>query len=96
MLNFDAARKIGIAACIDKLGRDFVMANRGRAAFAVGRNDSDMFCFVGIDPEGRKSDSDLLVLDGGLPFSHRVSCNVSLVDGEIKFIEDEVTSCSQN
>ena len=49
MLSVEAARKIGINACIDKLGREFVLAHRDRATSAYGESDEGVFCFVGVD-----------------------------------------------
>lgn len=49
MLNVDVARRIGINACIDKLGRKFVSAHKEFSASAYGENDDGVFCFVGVD-----------------------------------------------
>ena len=39
MLSVEAARKIGINACIDRLGRAFVMTHRESATSAYGENE---------------------------------------------------------
>ncbi len=88
MLNTDVARKIGINACIDKLGRDFVLANRDFATSAYGESDDGVFCFVGVEDRlNFHALSDVLELDSQSKFPYRVSCNVSLLDGVPHFIE---------
>lgn len=87
MLNVETARKIGINACIDKLGRDFVLANKDFATSAYGENGDGVFCFVGVDNKCHAKNRGGLVLDSQSAFPYRVSCNVSLLDGMAKFIE---------
>ena len=48
MLNMDTARKIGVNACIDKLGRNYVLTHKDSAASAYGQTPDGMFCFVGV------------------------------------------------
>lgn len=97
MLNIDDARKIGINACIDRLGREFVSAHRDCATSAYGENDGGVFCFVGID-DGRVSQNrdGMLVLDDRAAFPYRASCNVSLRDGFPVFIECITPTPSQS
>ena len=88
MLNIETARKIGIKACIDKLGHDFVMAHKDSATTAYGENDDGVFCFVGVDDCYKQSSQrGKLVLDSESKFPYRVSCNVNLVSGIPTFIE---------
>lgn len=88
MLKLETARKIGMNACVDKLGRDFVSAHRNTVTSAYGENENGMFCFVGVDVEqaaivnGRS-----LVLDSHSKFQYRVSCNVDLNNGRPRFLE---------
>ncbi len=88
MLNIETARKIGFAACIEKLGRDFLLANREYATSAFGECDDGVFCFIGVDnrcqPRPREN---VIVLDNHSEFPYRVSCNVNLVDGGTSFVE---------
>jgi hypothetical protein len=88
MLNIEMARKIGINACIEKLGREFVLAHKDRATSAFGECENGVFCFVGVD-DGSLSDisNNALILDSHSAFPYRASCNVSLVDGMLSFIE---------
>lgn len=88
MLTVKEAAEIGINACIDKLGRDFVLTNRDNGTSAYGENDGVVFCFVGVDDKPWVSErSDTLVLDSTSQFPYRASCNVCLADGAMKFIE---------
>lgn len=88
MLTTEAARKIGINACIDKLGRDFVQAHRDSSTSAYGESEDGVFCFVGVDDAPVFPEFDgTLVLDSVSPFPYRVSCNVALEDGSLSFLE---------
>lgn len=88
MLNVEMARKIGINACIDKLGREFVLAHKDRATSAFGESENGVFCFVGVDDGAASTSCDnILVLDSHSAFPYRASCNVSLSDGVLNFIE---------
>lgn len=88
MLNVEAARKIGIKACIDKLGRDFVVAHKEFATSAYGESEEGVYCFVGVDNRSRTGNGNRkLILDSHSEFPYRVSCNVSLLDGTPIFIE---------
>ena len=88
MLNIETARKIGINACIDKLGRDFVLANKEFATSAYGESEDGIFCFVGVDDGCNSKNSDqVLFLDRQSQFPYRASCNVSLLDAIPNFLE---------
>ena len=88
MLSVEAARKIGIQACIDKLGRTFVAAHRESATSAYGENENGVFCFVGVDDGGKSQNrAGLLVLDSHSEFPYHVSCNISLTDGIPHFLD---------
>ena len=88
MLTLEDAKRIGINACIDKLGRDFVLAHRDTSSSAYGESEDGIFCFVGVDDRPQMVESpDILVLSGDSSFPYRVSCNVSLIDGATSFIE---------
>lgn len=88
MLDVKSAREIGIKACIDKLGRDFVQTYRESATSAYGDYEDGVFCFVGVDVNRRDLNTrERLVLDGAEKFQYRASCNVSYKDGIPKFIE---------
>ncbi len=88
MLTIKEAAKIGINACIDKIGRDFVLANRESGTSAYGENDGSVYCYVGVDDQPNvPRSSDTLVLDNTSKFPYHASCNVRLEDGATTFIE---------
>ena len=88
MLNVEVARKIGINACIEKLGREFVLANKARATSAFGESENGIYCFVGVDDGSAFENRDnRLVLDSHSAFPYRASCNVNLSNGKCDFIE---------
>ena len=88
MLNMETARRIGINACIDKLGREFVLLHRDTATSAYGETENGVFCFVGVDTNYvSQNNNEVLVLDGNTQCQYRVSCNVNPQTGEVQFIE---------
>ena len=88
MLNIETAKKIGFTACIDKLGRPFVLAHKDSATSAYGKTDSGVFCFVGVDDKDDSLNQEgVLILDNQSKFPYRASCNVSLTDGIPSFVE---------
>lgn len=88
MLTVEAAKKIGIHACIEKLGRGFVLAHREHATSAYGESENGVFCFVGVDDDCKSQNRDgVLILDSHSEFPYRASCNISLTDGTPHFIE---------
>lgn len=91
MLTIEAARKIGINACIDKIGRDFLQKYKDSAVYAYGDGETEnsVFCYVGVDdkPYVPEKNPEVLVLDSTSQFPYRASCNVRLEDGAMKFIE---------
>ena len=86
MITFEEAKKIGIDACIDKLGRDFVKKYRKTSSSAFGDRGDHLYCFVGVsDKPAEKEDGLVLSSDSSFPYVAR--CNVSYVDGEISFLK---------
>lgn len=46
----DEFRKVGMEACIEKIGRQFVNEHRDTACFSTQEMDNNvLFCFLGID-----------------------------------------------
>lgn len=88
MLTAIEARKIGIRACIEKIGYDFCMANEGNSVTGYGEDDGKMFCFVGINNNPRKNDNpDVLILSSLKGFPYYASCNVYMDDGRIEYLD---------
>ena len=86
MITEERAKRVGINACIEKLGREFVEAHRDAVVYAYGMNQSVMYCFVGVD-DGPQKGTERLMLDSVSHWPYRVSCNVNLQTEEIVFIE---------
>ena len=83
----ETARQIGINACIDRLGRDFVAEHKDKATSTWGAGYGDMFCFVGVDADRREESDVSLILDSTSRFPYRASCVVSLKDGTVTWRE---------
>ena len=88
MLTIMEAARIGIDACIDKLGREFVLANRDNGTSSYGEDGGIVFCFVGVDDKPwTPKDPAGIVLDNTSEFPYRASCKVRLADGSMEFDE---------
>lgn len=91
MITRETARKIGINACIDSLGRDFVKANKQYAAFAYSEFSNAVYCFVGVDDGPSNTDkSHMLMLDSTSAFQYKAHCVVALKDGSVTFVNDDL------
>ena len=90
MLTYEAAKKIGIDACVEKLGKDFVRLHKDTSCAGYGNADDHAFCYVGVDdrPEPVWNDSEV-ILDGSpsSKFPYLSSCNVWYSDGKIEFLD---------
>ena len=89
MLTFEEAKRIGIKACINKLGYDFVKKYNDTSCTAYGDEDDHAFCFVGVTTEPFKPWTDGTIIlddspDAKYPFS--ASCNVAYKDGMVTFL----------
>lgn len=87
MLTEKEAKKIGISACIEKLGLDFCQKYEENACTSYGEHDEKMFCSVGIDEQPfqvDKNPSKLVLSESG--FQYMVSCDVDMKDGSIEFL----------
>lgn len=90
MLTFEEAKKIGIDACVKKLGVSFVKqyADSFCSAYGWGEEKNTVFCFAGVDDNpGELINSDELILTKSDCFPYRVSCNVNIMNGFITYIE---------
>ena len=89
MLTFNEAKKIGVNACIDKIGREFVAEHRDTSSVAYGENKGKVFCFVGVNdkPDNLPQNPTELMLDGGEKFPYSASCNVCMLNGTVDFLE---------
>jgi len=88
MLDTREAKKIGISACIAKIGVDFCKKYEANACTSCGVRDNVMFCSVGIDDipyEVQREPETLVLSESG--FQYFASCNVDMRDGTIEFLE---------
>ena len=87
MITYEKARKIGIDACIEKLGRDFVMKYKDTSSSAYGDRGDHVYCFVGVSDQPAPQMKDELILTSDSQFPYIARCTVSYVDGQITFLE---------
>ena len=85
MITVEEAKRMGIEACVNEIGRDLVLANQDKATMACGVIENSVYCFVGVDMEERREKSGDLILDSISKFTYQASCKVSLTDGDIMF-----------
>lgn len=86
-LDIETARQIGIDACVEKLGRDFVEKHKETSTCAWGESEDGVFCFVGVSDEDRSGCDYALVLDSTSRFPYRAGCVVRLEDGAVTWRE---------
>ena len=87
MITIDKAKKIGLNACIDKLGREFVEKYQESSSSAFGDRGDYLYCFLGVNnqPETRNGEGLLLTSDSQFPYVAR--CKVDYEDGRVSFLE---------
>lgn len=77
MLSIETVCEIGMNACIDMLGCEFVIAHRESGTVALGVCEDGVFCFIGIETDALSQNTDnTLVLDSTSAFTHQASCFV--------------------
>ena len=87
MLKKKKKKKIGLDACIEQLGREFVMKYRDTSCPAYADMEDHAYCFVGVDNTDERFNSVPLVLTASNQFPFMASCNVRYSDGKIEFLE---------
>lgn len=87
MLSYENAKKIGIDACIDKLGRDFVLSHQDTSTSGFGDRGDHIFCFVGVDDRPEPDMKEALILTSGNQFPYIARCTVDYVNGEVRFLD---------
>lgn len=88
MLDAREARRIGINACIEKIGIEFCKKYEANACTSCGERDNKMFCSVGIDDTlyvAEKNPQRLVLSESG--FQYIASCNVDMENGAIEYLE---------
>ena len=86
MITYEKAKKIGVDACIDKLGRDFVMQHRESSSSAYGDRGDHVYCFVGVDDSPEDTSDNGLVLTSDSQFPYVARCTADYLDGHIEFL----------
>lgn len=89
MLTYEEARKIGIYACIDKLGKDFVDRYRETSCSAYGDMEDHAVCFVGVSDQEDDLTRKQIILSSSPEsrFPYMASCDVGYEDGKVTFLE---------
>ena len=91
MLNEKEAIRLGLNACVDKMGRDFVLSHKDEAVMSYGKVDDDILCFLGVgNAKPNQYDGKNLVLDSTSKFQYYVNCKVNLLDGTKIFTNCEL------
>lgn len=86
MLSILQAKKIGINACIDKIGRDLCVKYADQSASSYGQNGDVVNCFVGLSTTPFHPENiDKLVLTEEKEWDYSAECSVDLSSGEIIF-----------
>lgn len=86
MLTYENAREIGVNACIDKLGRDFVAKYKDTFCSADGDRGDHIYCFVGVSDRPLPDMDDGLVLTSDNQFPYIARCTVDYLNGEVSFL----------
>ena len=90
MLTIEEAKKLGVSACIDKLGRNIYekFIDSSTTVYGDFSEDGVIFCYVGVNDQPKKNDHvESLILSSTNPIPYSASCNVQLSDGKIVFLE---------
>ena len=91
MLTAEEAKKIGIRACIEKLGYDFCKQHEDTAVCSYGEENGKMTCYVGIDDKPEQLDDvenmKSIILDDAEYMPYYANCEVDMQDGSIVFLD---------
>ena len=88
MLAADEAKKIGIRACIDAIGRKFYEKHGDNSVYSYGQNDGWMNCFVGVSdqpdpsPKYKLSEMSSFTLTDGNNWPYYAFCDVDMESGK--------------
>mgnify|MGYP006788791497 CR=1 FL=1 len=91
MMSVEEAKRIGIRACIDKIGYELCKLYEDTAISSAGEKPGIVTCYVGIDtrPEAKEELKNMraFILDEVNSYTYYANCSVSLQDGSIEFQE---------
>ena len=89
MLNTFEAKKLGIKACINKIGYDFCNKYADNSTSSWGEKDDKIVsCFVGINTDVSKEEKFLLTHEKN--WDYFVHCDVNKETGEINFLDFKI------
>ena len=97
MLTMDDARRNGLNACAEKIGKDFLRTHQENSTMACSEMDDVVVsCFVGVDdkpahPENIDSVTEM-VLTSYRNWPYFAACKVNRADGTISFTEYKLPS----
>ena len=89
MLSVKEARKIGIDACIEKIGNDFWEKHKDFAVYSYGETEGyKVSCFVGISDQPQPDwETEPIRLSPGTDWPYYAECDVDRKTGEVEFDE---------
>lgn len=91
MLTAEEAKKIGIRACIDKIGYDFCKQHEDNAVCSYGEEDGKMMCYVGVDDKPEQlynlNEMSSIVLDDVTYMPYYAYCKVDMQDGTVTYTD---------
>lgn len=80
------ARKIGLDACIDKLGYEFCKKYQDNAVSSWGMGEYGMNCFVGVNVTPLKpTTEELAILTDKKDWEYYAHCVVDMEDGSVQY-----------
>ncbi len=94
MLSFEEAKKIGIRACVDKIGYAFCRTHNDHSTSVYGEVNGKMECFIGVsdepEPDYDIDKVDHLILTSGNDWPYYAHCKVDMTTGEIEYGECKI------
>ena len=87
MLTFEEAKKIGVNACAERLGKDFVNRYKNSSCPAYADMDSYAYCFLGVDDSPNRNDMRNVKITSNDSFPYVARCTVRYNDGKIEYLE---------
>ncbi len=87
MLTFEEAKRIGVDACIERLGRDFVNRYKDSSCSAYADMEEYAYCFLGVDNSPDRNDMRNVRLTENDSFPYIARCTVRYRDGNIDYLD---------
>lgn len=91
MLTAEEAKKIGIRACVDKIGYDFCKQHADTTVCSYGEEDGKMTCYVGVNDKPDQpcdiSQMTSIILDDAEYMPYYANAEVDMQDGQVILLE---------